>query len=1557
MNSSLENKQLYTNNLSSETKELYKINTPPPFNTLGLFTFLRTYARRHDENDPHSTIESWDQTLIRIVEACNSQLKVGFTNEEKSEIFQLFYNLKCSVAGRFLWQLGTKTVDNLGIPSLQNCATVVIDEPIVPFTWAMNLLMLGCVPPNTFVQTEKGPIKIKDIKVGDLVWSYNLETKEKELKEVLKLHDPIVKKEENIKINCKYGSLITSKKHPVLVYENDNWVFKLAGEIKEGDILQRLTFYETKEEVISLETNLDIDEKWKDISVDANNNYYCGVNGFALYNTHNCGIGFRILPEDVDKLPEVKYAKNLRLDTKDADYIVPDSREGWVKLLGKILKSHFYSGQSFTYSCSCLRSKGAPIKSFGGLASGPDVLCDGITKIDEILNKRMGQKLRPVDALDIMCCIGEIVVSGNVRRCLPGNALVHTENGLIPIKDIKVKQKVLTSKGYFPVKNVFEQGKQKLVKIKTENGLFYSTKNHRMAVVNKDDKNYIWKQAGDLNSNDYLVNSSESIKGNELHSLPSFGGFEIPTLTPEIAYLWGFLQVYHKIWSSSKIISFDRKDKELSEKIKEYLSLFENKKIDVTEVYDNIILHYDSDFFFEYFSNHISKQEVPRFILESPDEIRKSYLKGIFQTVEKDQVRYFISESFTRQLQTLFASIGCNVKFSQSEIMNNLYFLKVEEDVFEEKQNNTFCSRVISITEEGNNEVETYDIEVEEVHEFFCDGYLTHNSALIAQGDCKDIHYLNAKRWDLGNVPNCRAFSNNSVICNDINEVLETKEFWDGYYGNGEPYGLINLKLSQSCGRLGDFRYKDEGAVGYNPCFSEDTKIMLADGKGTIKTIKELADEGKDVPVYCMDEKNNVEVKWGRNPRITGENKKLYRVHFRGKHKGEYVDVTKDHKFIVNGQDEQVLTKDLKKGDSIPMIKRELASDGYVKLKCKGGKSSVEHRLIAQFHDPEAFEELKINGMMNGCCATENVVVHHIDEDKSNNEIENLEIMTFGDHDSHHGKAFAGENNPMYGKNHTNETKKKIGDKSKERWQTQEFKDKIAETFTEERKEHLSEKMKLQREEEERARSIEYEEECKRTGLRFIRLSETKVEVVKECLACKKDFQIPFTRREQAYCSHSCSNTKPSSIEARTKGLRAVNNEKSKNNFHNQVMLFRELVETKGDRNKVMKKEWESLCRERKVPFRFQSKSTNEWIPRNWGHFKDMEENYNHEVDRVEKLPGRHTVYNITVDDNHNLFIVTGEFKTQTRGVIIPQCGEQTLFCKETCCLSEIYLPNINSYEELVKCATYLYRICKHSLRLPFKGEKATEDIVHKNMRMGIGVTGYLQASEEQRSWLKNCYEHLRKFDENYSKLHSFPTSIKITTCKPSGTLSILGGCTSGVHPAFAQYYKRRIRISSESPLINLAKKNGYDVEYARNFDGTQNHGTQIITFPYKMPEGTVLAENCSAVQQLEWVKRLQTEWSDNAVSVTVYYRKHELEEIKEWLKENYNNNVKTVSFLLHNDHGFDQAPLEQITKEEYEEMVKRTKPIESVEGICYYKESDESIKEMECAGGSCPIR
>jgi ribonucleotide reductase alpha subunit len=327
----------------------------------------------------------------------------------------------------------------------------------------------------------------------------------------------------------------------------------------------------------------------------------------------------------------------------------------------------------------------------------------------------------------------------------------------------------------------------------------------------------------------------------------------------------------------------------------------------------------------------------------------------------------------------------------------------------------------------------------------------------------------------------------------------------------------------------------------------------------------------------------------------------------------------------------------------------------------------------------------------------------------------------------------------------------------------------------------------------------------------------------------------------------------------------------------------------------------------------------------------------------VEEYLGEFEVFDITVDnDSHTYW---------TGGLSVSNCAEQSLAPYETCCLSEIFLPNITSKEELLKVAKYLYRINKHSLALACHLEE-TEEIVHKNMRMGIGVTGYLQASEEQRSWLKDVYPALREFDVKYSKQYRWPTSIKLTTVKPSGTLSLLAGVTPGVHPAYAQYYIRRIRIASNSPLANLCRKHGFFSEYQRNFDGSEDKQTVVVSFPCMVPEGTILAEQTTAVQQLEFVKRLQTEWSDNSVSCTVYYRKEELDEIKEWLNKNYNDNIKSVSFLLHNEHGFAQAPYETITKEQYEDYAAQVKSIVSGDIA-----EDDMLDNFECVGGVCPIK
>jgi len=337
-------------------------------------------------------------------------------------------------------------------------------------------------------------------------------------------------------------------------------------------------------------------------------------------------------------------------------------------------------------------------------------------------------------------------------------------------------------------------------------------------------------------------------------------------------------------------------------------------------------------------------------------------------------------------------------------------------------------------------------------------------------------------------------------------------------------------------------------------------------------------------------------------------------------------------------------------------------------------------------------------------------------------------------------------------------------------------------------------------------------------------------------------------------------------------------------------------------------------------------------------------------------LPGKHTVYDITVEDNHTLGVITKQEDGKYSG--IQTCNSEQQLCNyESCCLSELYLPNIKTKEELLKCIKYMYRICKHSLSLPCTDSKETEDIVHKNYRMGIGITGVLQATEEQKSWLDEGYRFVREYDKQYSKQHNFPESIKLTTVKPSGTLSLLAGVTSGIHPCYSHYYIRRIRISSDSPLVKIAKDHGYFVEPIIRFDGTLDHTTNVVEFPYKFPEHTISAENCSAIQQLEYVKWAQSNWSDNSVSVTVTYKLEELPLIKEWLVNNYNKYIKSVSFLLHSGHGFIQAPLTPITKEEYQKLVNSVKPITSLQGICFLKEEEEFLGDGECLKGVCPRR
>lgn len=316
----------------------------------------------------------------------------------------------------------------------------------------------------------------------------------------------------------------------------------------------------------------------------------------------------------------------------------------------------------------------------------------------------------------------------------------------------------------------------------------------------------------------------------------------------------------------------------------------------------------------------------------------------------------------------------------------------------------------------------------------------------------------------------------------------------------------------------------------------------------------------------------------------------------------------------------------------------------------------------------------------------------------------------------------------------------------------------------------------------------------------------------------------------------------------------------------------------------------------------------------------------------------------------------TGETQYPDPGVKgVNPCAEQGLDDKETCCLAETFLPNIESYEELLEVLGYAYRMNKHSLFLGCH-LKETEDIVHKNYRMGIGLTGVLQATEEQRSWLSPAYEWLREYDRIYSEAHGFPVSVKLTTMKPSGTMSQLGGMTPGgnVNPA-GPYFIRRVIIASNSPLIEVCRKYGYNMEYRKTFDGQNDTTAFCVEFPCAIPEHTPTAANTSWRDQMDMIRWLQANWSDNAVSCTVQYKKKDLPEIKQYLRDHLRHEIKSVSFLLYSGHGFAQAPYETISVEKYQKMVSKVTMINEDTFQKAIGETDFDV--AECSNGACPVK
>lgn len=298
-------------------------------------------------------------------------------------------------------------------------------------------------------------------------------------------------------------------------------------------------------------------------------------------------------------------------------------------------------------------------------------------------------------------------------------------------------------------------------------------------------------------------------------------------------------------------------------------------------------------------------------------------------------------------------------------------------------------------------------------------------------------------------------------------------------------------------------------------------------------------------------------------------------------------------------------------------------------------------------------------------------------------------------------------------------------------------------------------------------------------------------------------------------------------------------------------------------------------------------------------------------------------------------------------GVITGQCAEATLENGEPCNLLELFMARMKDREQFARAARLMYRYGKRVCKEQYHHEIINE-VIHRNNRIGVGITGCLQSRLFNPSDLDYAYAAIQDENVSYSNELGMPLSIRTTVVKPSGTLSILGDCTPGIHPAFAEYYIRRVRFADNSQLIPVLRDAGHKIEPQKNIDGSLDYGTLVVDFPVHMPN-TPTAEHMTTWQQLDIVKMAQRHWADQSVSVTVYYKKPEIDELKTWVSENLQY-LKTLSFLCYDDHGFEQAPMEKISKEQYDRIASKVKPIN-------FDGADTGDLLEECVGGACPVR
>ncbi len=292
-------------------------------------------------------------------------------------------------------------------------------------------------------------------------------------------------------------------------------------------------------------------------------------------------------------------------------------------------------------------------------------------------------------------------------------------------------------------------------------------------------------------------------------------------------------------------------------------------------------------------------------------------------------------------------------------------------------------------------------------------------------------------------------------------------------------------------------------------------------------------------------------------------------------------------------------------------------------------------------------------------------------------------------------------------------------------------------------------------------------------------------------------------------------------------------------------------------------------------------------------------------------------------------------------------CAEQTLWDHELCCLVETYPAHHADFADYRATLRIAYLYAK-TVTMIATGEPRTDEVMANNRRMGCSMTGITQAVAKLGrrrffSWCDRGFAYMKALDAHYAAELGIPASVKLTSVKPSGTVSLLAGATPGVHWDHAPCYLRRIRVPAGHPLEAMCRDAGYPVEADRRAENTV-----VIGFPVAVRHQRRRKADVPLREKLTLAADMQARWSDNQVSCTAAFDPETEADRIPALLAAFDRRLKTVSFLPAAAHGYPQPPYEEIDREEYERLVAGLKPIR---GRPPHEHRPEAAF---CEGGAC---